>query len=47
MHGYSMIRPALNQQYFHDLYDWSAAFNVEIEGHQSAFSPLCHMTRTD
>lgn len=32
MHGYSLLRPVLNNDYFHDLYDSSAAFGIPIEG---------------
>lgn len=32
MHGYSLLRPALNNEYFHDLYDSCASFGIPIEG---------------
>lgn len=34
VHGYSMLRPNLNQEYFYDLYDASMAFGIPIEGHR-------------
>lgn len=34
MHGYSMLRPSLNQDYFHELYDAAEAFGIEVEGHR-------------
>ncbi|KAJ8472719.1 hypothetical protein ONZ45_g16555 [Pleurotus djamor] len=33
MHGYSLLRTQLNNEYFHDLFDISAQFGVAIEGH--------------
>jgi glutamine synthetase len=34
VHGYSMLRPTLNQDYFHELYDAAEAFGIEVEGHR-------------
>ncbi|KAG8746940.1 hypothetical protein FRC10_003111 [Ceratobasidium sp. 414] len=34
VHGYSLLRTQLNQEYFHDLFDESKKFGVEIEGHR-------------
>lgn len=34
VHGYSLLRTQLNNDYFHDLYDESAKFGIEIEGHR-------------
>lgn len=39
MHGYSLLRPQLNAQYFHDLYENSAAFGIDIEGHHTETGP--------
>ncbi|ORX41117.1 hypothetical protein BD324DRAFT_575254 [Kockovaella imperatae] len=39
MHGYSMLRPTLNSDYFHDLYDEAEKFGVEIEGHHTETGP--------
>ena len=32
MHGYSLLRPELNKEYFHALYDNCKAFDIPIEG---------------
>lgn len=29
-----MLRPTLNQDYFHELYDAAEAFGIEVEGHR-------------
>ncbi|CAE6504156.1 unnamed protein product [Rhizoctonia solani] len=34
MHGYSLLRTQLNQEYFHNLFDESKKFGIEIESHQ-------------
>ena len=34
VHGYSLLRPILNIDYFHDLFDVAADFGVEVEGHR-------------
>ncbi|PPQ63260.1 hypothetical protein CVT24_006785 [Panaeolus cyanescens] len=39
MHGYSLLRTQLNNQYFHDIFDQSAAFDVQIEGHHTETGP--------
>jgi len=39
MHGYSMLRPTLNQDYFHELYDAAEAFGIEVEGHHTETGP--------
>ncbi|KAL7423902.1 hypothetical protein Q5752_001487 [Cryptotrichosporon argae] len=39
MHGYSVLRPTRNQDYFHDLYDSAADFGIEIEGHHTETGP--------
>ncbi|KAI8457489.1 hypothetical protein BY996DRAFT_6905290 [Phakopsora pachyrhizi] len=33
MHGYSVLRPNLNQAYFRHLLDASSGFDIQIEGH--------------
>lgn len=35
MHGYSLLRTQLNNDYFRDLFDESAKFGIEIEGHRA------------
>ena len=39
MHGYSLIRTQLNNEYFHALYDQSALFDIEIESHHTETGP--------
>ncbi|GFZ48202.1 hypothetical protein JCM24511_05950 [Saitozyma sp. JCM 24511] len=39
MHGYSLLRPTLNVDYFHELYDQAADFGIEIEGHHTETGP--------
>ena len=36
MHGYSLLRTQLNQGYFHDLFNESLKFGVDIEGHRTS-----------
>lgn len=35
VHGYSLLRTQLNNDYFHDLYDQSLLFDVAIESHRA------------
>ncbi|KAG8716204.1 hypothetical protein FRC11_007378 [Ceratobasidium sp. 423] len=44
MHGYSLLRTQLNQEYFHDLFDESKKFGVEIEGHHTETGPGVYET---
>jgi glutamine synthetase len=37
VHGYSLLRPTLNADYFHDLYDEAERFGIEVEGHREPF----------
>ncbi|KDE02882.1 glutamine synthetase [Microbotryum lychnidis-dioicae p1A1 Lamole] len=39
MHGYSMLRPELNSEYFHDIWDNCAKFGIPIEGHHTETGP--------
>ncbi|KAJ7174009.1 hypothetical protein C8R43DRAFT_1057990 [Mycena crocata] len=39
MHGYSLLRTQLNNDYFHELFDESAKFGVGIEGHHTETGP--------
>jgi len=39
MHGYSLLRPALNQKYFYDLFDMCQKFRVPIEGLHTETGP--------
>lgn len=39
VHGYSMLRPLLNNDYFHDLHDKAEAFDIEVEGHHTETGP--------
>jgi glutamine synthetase len=34
VHGYSMLRTQLNTDYFQDLFDRAADFDIQIEGHR-------------
>lgn len=35
MHGYSLLRTQLNNDYFHELFDASSEFEIPIEGHRA------------
>lgn len=37
VHGYSLLRTQLNQEYFHALFDESKKFGIEIEGHRECW----------
>ncbi|TFL07375.1 hypothetical protein BDV98DRAFT_587873 [Pterulicium gracile] len=39
MHGYSLLRTQLNNQYFHDLFDQSRIFGIDIESHHTETGP--------
>ena len=39
MHGYSLLRPALNQKYFYQLFDLCGQFKVPIEGLHTETGP--------
>ncbi|KAL4077335.1 hypothetical protein V8B97DRAFT_1866527 [Scleroderma yunnanense] len=39
MHGYSLLRTQLNQDYFNDLFDQSTRFQIDIEGHHTETGP--------
>ncbi|KAJ9118007.1 hypothetical protein QFC24_006279 [Naganishia onofrii] len=39
MHGYSLLRPQINKDYFHELYDAAETFGIEIEGHHTETGP--------
>ncbi|KAJ9103055.1 hypothetical protein QFC21_002477 [Naganishia friedmannii] len=39
MHGYSLLRPQINKDYFHELYDAAEEFGIEIEGHHTETGP--------
>ncbi|PPQ87978.1 hypothetical protein CVT25_001057 [Psilocybe cyanescens] len=39
MHGYSLLRTQLNNDYFNDLFDESFKFDVAIEGHHTETGP--------
>ncbi|KAJ3492128.1 hypothetical protein NLI96_g202 [Meripilus lineatus] len=44
MHGYSLLRPQLNNEYFHDLFDKSYDFDVPLEGHHTETGPGVYET---
>lgn len=37
MHGYSLLRPQLNNAYFHDLWDNCKSFGIPLEGVSFSF----------
>ncbi|KAM6491288.1 hypothetical protein JOM56_013527 [Amanita muscaria] len=39
MHGYSLLRPQLNNQYFHEIFDKSLEFEIPVEGHHTETGP--------
>ncbi|BGP01266.1 hypothetical protein NBRC10513v2_002218 [Rhodotorula toruloides] len=39
MHGYSLLRPEVNGDYFHAVYDDCAKFGIPIEGHHTETGP--------
>ncbi|KAF9265578.1 glutamine synthetase/guanido kinase [Marasmius fiardii PR-910] len=39
MHGYSLLRTQLNNQYFQDIFDKAKEFSVDIEGHHTETGP--------
>ncbi|GAA5998681.1 glutamine synthetase family protein [Rhodotorula paludigena] len=39
MHGYSLLRPEVNKQYFLDIFDNCAKFGIPIEGHHTETGP--------
>ncbi|KZT26380.1 glutamine synthetase/guanido kinase [Neolentinus lepideus HHB14362 ss-1] len=39
MHGYSLLRPQVNMEYFHDIFDESLKFGIDIEGHHTETGP--------
>ncbi|KAB5595697.1 Glutamine synthetase [Ceratobasidium theobromae] len=44
VHGYSLLRTQLNQEYFHALFDESKKFGIEIEGHHTETGPGVYET---
>ncbi|KAK7693773.1 hypothetical protein QCA50_003345 [Cerrena zonata] len=44
MHGYSMLRTQLNNDYFHELFDETAKFEVPLEGHHTETGPGVYET---
>lgn len=42
MHGYSLLRPALNREYFHAVHDRAKEFGIDIEGHHTETGPGMH-----
>ncbi|GAA5838089.1 hypothetical protein JCM5353_004493 [Sporobolomyces roseus] len=39
MHGYSLLRPQVNNKYFHDLWENCKSFGIPIEGHHTETGP--------
>ncbi|KAI5124576.1 hypothetical protein M0805_003095 [Coniferiporia weirii] len=44
MHGYSLLRTQLNNEYFQDLFDESIKFGIHIEGHHTETGPGVYET---
>ncbi|KAI0072789.1 glutamine synthetase/guanido kinase [Panus rudis PR-1116 ss-1] len=44
MHGYSLLRTQLNNEYFHDLFDETHKFEVPLEGHHTETGPGVYET---
>lgn len=44
MHGYSLLRTQLNNDYFHDLFDLTHEFEVPLEGHHTETGPGVYET---
>ncbi|KAH9446958.1 hypothetical protein Pst134EA_028944 [Puccinia striiformis f. sp. tritici] len=44
MHGYSLLRPSLNQEYFDALFNNSLDFGIPIEGHHTETGPGVYET---
>ncbi|KAI8989688.1 glutamine synthetase/guanido kinase [Trametes punicea] len=44
MHGYSLLRTQLNNEYFNDLFDESVKFQVPLEGHHTETGPGVYET---
>lgn len=44
MHGYSLLRTQLNQDYFNAIFDQSLQFGVDIEGHHTETGPGVYET---
>ncbi|KAH9930739.1 uncharacterized protein B0H18DRAFT_1083811 [Fomitopsis serialis] len=44
MHGYSLLRTQLNNDYFHDIFDESLKFDVPLEGHHTETGPGVYET---
>ncbi|MBW0462120.1 hypothetical protein O181_001835 [Austropuccinia psidii MF-1] len=44
MHGYSVLRPSLNQEYFHELFESALGFGIAIEGHHTETGPGVYET---
>lgn len=36
VHGYSLLRTQLSNEYYHDLFDESLKFGIEVEGHRKS-----------
>jgi hypothetical protein len=38
VHGYSLLRTQLNNDYFRDIFDYAARFNIAVEGHRACIT---------
>lgn len=39
MHGYSLLRTQLNNDYFHDIFNRAEDFQISVEGHHTETGP--------
>ncbi|KZT71303.1 glutamine synthetase/guanido kinase [Daedalea quercina L-15889] len=44
MHGYSLLRTQLNNDYFHDIFDEALKFDIPVEGHHTETGPGVYET---
>jgi glutamine synthetase len=38
VHGYSLLRTQLNNDYFRDIFNYAATFDIAIEGHRACIT---------
>ena len=46
VHGYSLLRPTLNIDYFHELFDVAGEFGIDVEGHREIRIGCAKLTLT-
>jgi glutamine synthetase len=40
VHGYSLLRTQLNNDYFRDIFDYAVRFDIAVEGHRGCITLL-------